>query len=80
MKTLFKKVGLPDPTITHYNLELELVSFLERSFPEENNEQKVRSMILAAVEEDHMGIQAYQQGDATKFTYPIAILVSQKST
>ena len=80
LKLLFKNVGLPDPTITHYNLELELESFLQRSFPEEENEQKVRSMILEAVEEDHMGIQAYQQGDTIKFMYPIAILVSRKST
>jgi hypothetical protein len=59
-------------------VELELESVLQRSFPEEGNAEKVRALIRQAVENDEMGINAHRQGDRIKFTYPIAVLVSEK--
>lgn len=80
MKALFCEVGLLAPEITDYRLELELESFLQRSFPEDGNAEKVRALIHAAVENDDLGINARRDGDTVKFTYPIAVLVSEKDT
>jgi ubiquinone/menaquinone biosynthesis C-methylase UbiE len=78
MEGLFHDVGLPPREIKYYKAELELESVLQRSFPEEGNAEKVRALIRQAVENDEMGIHAHQQGDRIKFTYPIAVLVSEK--
>jgi ubiquinone/menaquinone biosynthesis C-methylase UbiE len=78
MEGLFHEVGLAAPKIKYYKMELELESVLKRSFPEEGNAEKVRALIRQAVENDEMGINARQQGDGITFTYPIAVLVSEK--
>jgi len=78
MEGLFHDVGLPAPKIKYYKMELELESVLQRSFPEKGNTDKVRALIRQTVGNDEMGINARQQEDHIKFTYPIAVLVSEK--
>jgi ubiquinone/menaquinone biosynthesis C-methylase UbiE len=78
MERLFHDVGLAAPKIKYYKMELELESVLQRSFPEEGDAEKVRTLIRQAVENDEMGINARQEGERIKFTYLIAVLVSEK--
>jgi ubiquinone/menaquinone biosynthesis C-methylase UbiE len=80
MEALFREVGLPDPQITRYELELELESLLKRSFPKEGDADRVRALIRGAVGNDDMGIRARRTGETVAFAYPIAILVSVKGT
>ena len=78
MKTLFHDVGLPSTEIYHYRIELELEGFLKRSFPKKEDEHKIRSMIRGSIEKDDFGIKAHYSGNTIRFTFPIAILVSEK--
>jgi ubiquinone/menaquinone biosynthesis C-methylase UbiE len=78
MEGLFHDVGVPAPIIRYYKAELELESVLKRSFPEEANAEKVRALIRQAVENDTMGINARLEEGRIKYSYPIAVLVSEK--
>lgn len=76
MKSLFKDAGLPDPEISYFNLELELESFLNRSFPTAENAAKVRKIIEKETHENKMGINVRRDGNTFEFTYPIAVLTA----
>jgi SAM-dependent methyltransferase len=78
MEGLFHDVGLPAPKIKYYKMELELESVLQRSFPEKGNTDKVRALIRQTVGNDEMGINARLEEGRIKYSYPIAVLVSQK--
>jgi ubiquinone/menaquinone biosynthesis C-methylase UbiE len=78
MEGLFHDVGLLAPKIKYYKAELELESVLKRSFPEEGNAEKVRAVIRQAVENDTMGINARLGEGRVKYSFPIAVLVSEK--
>ena len=80
MEGLFHDVGLPAPKIKYYKAELELESVLKRSFPEEGNAEKVRTLIRQAVENDTMGINARLEAGRIKYSLPIAVLVSEKGS
>lgn len=79
MEALFREAGLLDPEVTRYELELELESLLERSFPREGDAERVRALIRGAVESDDMGIRARRTGETVTFSYPVAILVGVKA-
>jgi len=80
MKLLFSETALSSPKITYYKLKLELESFLQRSFPKDKDEFKIRSLIQETIENDQMGIDAYYEENSIMFTYPIAILVGSKGS
>jgi len=80
MEGLFHDVGLPAPKIKYYKAELELESVLKRSFPEEGNAEKVRTLIRQAVENDTIGINARLEEGRIKYSFPIAVLVSEKGS
>jgi ubiquinone/menaquinone biosynthesis C-methylase UbiE len=78
MQMFFYDVGLGVPEIIYYKIELELESWLQRSFPEEGNAEKVRALIRRAAGTDDMGINARHEGNTVKFSYTSAILVSTR--
>jgi len=84
MEGLFHGVGLPAPKIKYYKAELELESVLKRSFPEEGNAEKVRTLIRQAVENDTMDINARLEAGRIKYSFPysfpVAVLVSEKGS
>ncbi len=79
MEALFRDVGLADPQLTRYELELELESFLRRSFPKEGDADRVRALIRNAVHTDDLGIRARRIGNTVTFAYPVAVLVAVKA-
>jgi ubiquinone/menaquinone biosynthesis C-methylase UbiE len=79
MRELFRRVALPTPLETFYQLESELEKALQVSFPNEGDAEKVREMITNSIENDAMGTNTYRDKEKIKYFYPIAILLAEKA-
>jgi len=73
---LFVKAGLPAPRATGYRLESDLESLLGRSFPLPGDDDKIRRIFAASIEDDRLGIPLQREGDRILYAYPVAVLVS----
>jgi len=76
LKQCFRDVGLPEPTVAHYKMPVELDALLNASFPNPGDGEVVREMVLASLADDEMGVQTHRKADKVYFWYPIALLVS----
>lgn len=73
----FQQAGLPAPTITPYEMTVELEGLLKASFPEDGNREVIREMIVTSLENDALGVDTYTKDGRVYFSYPIAILVAK---
>lgn len=79
MQDLFGAVDLAITVKESYELGNELHSFLNRSFPEKGNRQKIKERLeKQADHEDFLGIKAERIEDTVKFSYPVGIFVGLK--
>jgi SAM-dependent methyltransferase len=79
LEALFEPAGLPSPTISGHRLELELESWLSRSFPDPSDIATIRSAFSASVDDDALGLSTRREGDTIRFGYDVAICVSRLS-
>jgi SAM-dependent methyltransferase len=77
---LFPEVGLPAPQVTDYRLELELESWLARSFPDPQDVEEIRRRFIAALADDGLGLGTHREGDSIRFAYDVAICASRLPT
>jgi len=75
---LFALAGLPAPRATGYRLESDLESLLGRSFPLPGDDDTIRRIFAASVDDDRLGIPLERQGDTIHYAYPVAVLVSTR--
>ena len=68
--------GLPEPCVVHHKMDVELGAVLNASFPDEDDRERVREMVVASLADDSMGIQTRLRGNKVFFSYPIALLVT----
>jgi ubiquinone/menaquinone biosynthesis C-methylase UbiE len=78
LEDLFSQAGLARPTTTGYRLELELESWLARSFPDPQDLPEIRRRFEAAVADDAIGLGVQRDGSAIRFGYDVAICVSRR--
>jgi ubiquinone/menaquinone biosynthesis C-methylase UbiE len=79
LESLFPGAGLAAPKITGYRLELELESWLARSFPDPKDLPEIRQRFAAAVADDAIGLGVHRDGAAIRFGYDVAICVSRRA-
>ena len=75
---LFARAGLPEPRATGYRLESDLDSLLGRSFPLPGDDDKIRRIFAASLEDDRLGIPLERRADKIHYAYPVAVLVSTR--
>lgn len=77
---LFTAAGLPVSNCAHYRLEFELNALLSGSFPVEGGEPVIREMFEESLSTDSMGLKPRLTGGRIRCSYPIAVIVSRKTT
>jgi ubiquinone/menaquinone biosynthesis C-methylase UbiE len=78
LEALFASAGLPLPATTSYRLELELESWLSRSFPDPKDIDAIRSAFEESLEDDALGLGSRREDGAIRFGYDVAICVSRR--
>jgi ubiquinone/menaquinone biosynthesis C-methylase UbiE len=76
IERLFVQAGLPAPRITHYDLELELETWLARSFPAEDDVAEIRRRFVDSLHDDAMGISPRRVAGNIHFRYRVAVCVT----
>ena len=75
---LFRSAGLPEPRRTGYELRDEVENLLKRSFPNPGDDDTIRALFRASVDDDRLGIPVRIEGDRVHYAYLVAILVADR--
>jgi ubiquinone/menaquinone biosynthesis C-methylase UbiE len=78
LRGLFRAVGLPEPRTTRYELRDELENLLRRSFPYPGDDERIRAIFRASVDDDRLGIPVRLQGAEIHYAYPVLVLCSDR--
>jgi ubiquinone/menaquinone biosynthesis C-methylase UbiE len=78
LKSLFGKVGLPDPDETFYELRGDVPGLLARSFPNPGDDLEIIEMFKASAVDDRLGVPVRLDGDEIYYAYPVAILAATR--
>jgi ubiquinone/menaquinone biosynthesis C-methylase UbiE len=71
--------GLVNVKSYDYRMELELESLMKASFPETGDADKVHELIVHDLGRDELGVGVHRRMDEIWVSYPIALVVSEKS-
>ncbi len=77
---LFAEAGLDQPRVGTYRLEGDLDDLLERSFPNEGDEARVRRMFEDSLRDDALDLATRQVHGKIFYGFPIAILAATNSS
>ena len=73
-----RQVGLTEIRTDFYRLEMESERQLEASFPEAENRQVLRDLLLNDIGKDALGLAAEKRGTEIWFSYPTLALAGRK--
>lgn len=76
---LFRRVGLPEPRVTHYRREGDLEGLIARSFPRPGDADRIRGIFANSLADDALDMQVRREGDRIVFGgYPVAVLAARR--
>jgi SAM-dependent methyltransferase len=76
---LFRRVGLPEPRVTHYRREGDLEGLIARSFPQPGDADRIRGIFVDSLADDALDMQVRRDGDRIVFGgYPVAALAARR--
>ena len=78
LRGLFRAAGLPEPRGASYELRDELENLLRRSFPNPGDDDKIRGIFRASVDDDRLGIPVRRDGVQLHYAYPVRVLCSRR--
>lgn len=78
LRGLFRAAGLPEPRGASYELRDELENLLRRSFPNPGDDDKIREIFRASVDDDRLGIAVQRHGAQLHYAYPVRVLCSRR--
>ena len=78
LQALFPAAGLPPARIASYELRDELENLLGRSFPNPGDDEKIREIFRASVQDDRLGIPVRREGSRIHYAYPVAVLAADR--
>lgn len=78
IRGLYRAAGLPEPRQSGYELRDELENLLRRSFPNPGDDDKIRALFAASLEDDRLGIPIRREGNVLHYAYPVAVLVATR--
>lgn len=78
IRGLYRAAGLPEPRQSGYELRDELENLLRRSFPNPGDDDRIRALFAASLEDDRLGIPIRREGGIIHYAYPVAVLVATR--
>lgn len=78
LRALFGSVGLPEPSSSFCKMDVRLDHLLKASFPNAGDAEEVARLVRESLENDSLGTRTWIEDGKVFFSYPIAILASQK--
>jgi len=79
LRGLFTQAGLGTPQVTSYRMEGELEDLMSRSFPNEGDADRVRTMYADSIASDSLDLNTRQENGKIYYSLPVSVLVAQKS-
>jgi len=76
---LFRQAGLPEPRVTNYRLDSDLEGCLSRSFPHPGDLEKIRAIVIDALDGDPVDMHVHRDGDRIRLGHPVAVLAARRS-
>jgi ubiquinone/menaquinone biosynthesis C-methylase UbiE len=76
---LFRRAGLPEPRVTNYRLDSDLEGCLSRSFPHPGDHEKIRAIVIDALDGDPVDMHVRRDGDRIRLGHPVAVLAARRS-
>ncbi len=73
---LFRRAGLGEPRVEMYRLEGELEDLLRRSFPNEGDADRIRSIFEESLVDDALDMATRGKDGKIYYAFPVAILVA----
>jgi SAM-dependent methyltransferase len=77
LESLFSAAGFVDVRTSHYDLSLDLDTWLARSFPAQDDVAEIRRLFNSSLEDDGLGVGTRRVGESIRFGYRVAICVSR---
>src|SRR3954465_7179336 len=78
LQAFFPAAGLPNASITFYELRDELENLLGRSFPNPGDGDKIRELFRSSARDDGLGIPISAEGSRIFYGYPVAVIVATR--
>ncbi|MGE3537540.1 MAG: class I SAM-dependent methyltransferase [Candidatus Tectimicrobiota bacterium] len=78
LTSLFRASGLPEPRLTSYELRDTLENLIKRSFPNPGDDDTMRQIFTASLQDDRLGIPLHHDGTDLHYAYPVAVLVAER--
>jgi SAM-dependent methyltransferase len=76
---LFEHAGLGTPQITSYRVEGELEDLLSRSFPNEGDADRLRTIFADSIADDALDLNTRLAAGKIYYSFPVAVLVARKA-
>jgi ubiquinone/menaquinone biosynthesis C-methylase UbiE len=76
LRGMFRSAGLAKPRVESYRLEGELEDLLRRSFPNEGDADRIRSIFERSLVDDALDMATRRKDGKIYYAFPVAILVS----
>lgn len=78
LEGLMGEAGLVNVTKSTYEVEIELETQLQASFPLPGDDDKIRALFQRDIGRNNLGVGAHMIGDEIHFAYPITVLAGDK--
>jgi ubiquinone/menaquinone biosynthesis C-methylase UbiE len=75
---LFERAGLASPQVSSYRMEGEFEDLLSRSFPNEGDADRLRTIFADSITDDALDLNTRLENGKIYYSFPVAVLVARK--
>jgi ubiquinone/menaquinone biosynthesis C-methylase UbiE len=79
LRELFEQAGLAAPQVSSYRMEGELEDLLSRSFPNEGDADRLRTIFADSITDNTLDLNTRLTDGKIYYSFPVAVLVARKS-
>jgi ubiquinone/menaquinone biosynthesis C-methylase UbiE len=79
LRGLFEQAGLAVPHVSSYRMEGELEDLLSRSFPNEGDADRLRTIFTDSITDNALDLNTRLENGKIFYSFPVAVLVAHKS-
>jgi ubiquinone/menaquinone biosynthesis C-methylase UbiE len=78
LRELFEQAGLAAPQVSSYRMEGELEDLLSRSFPNEGDADRLRTIFADSITDDTLDLNTRLADGKIYYSFPVAVLVAER--
>jgi ubiquinone/menaquinone biosynthesis C-methylase UbiE len=78
LRGLFEQAGLAVPQVSSYRMEGELEDLLSRSFPNEGDADRLRTIFADSITDNALDLNTRLENGKIFYSFPVAVLVARK--